>query len=50
MSATLVEIQTQWSINDLADAHEMISWRNASTLDAQRKQDLERKVAAAGQR
>lgn len=24
-----MEIQTQWSINDLADAHEMISWQNA---------------------
>ena len=37
-------IQNEWSINDLADAHEMIEWQNASTLDAKRKQELESKA------
>lgn len=40
-----MEIEGQWSINDLADAHEMIEWQNASTLDAKKQQELERKAA-----
>lgn len=45
MTATLVEIETQWSINDLADAHEMIEWSNASTRAEQKRQEMERKAA-----
>ena len=38
-------IQTQWSINDLADAHEMISWQNAGVLAEKLAQELARKAA-----
>ena len=40
MNVSLIEIQTQWSINDLADAHEMISWRNACIAEERRKQEI----------
>lgn len=46
MTATLSEIQNEWSINDLADAHEMIEWHNARTLDAQRQQERKQQEAA----
>jgi hypothetical protein len=46
----LVEIETQWSINDLANAHEMISWKNARILDEQKAQALVRKANEAGRR
>ena len=42
-----MEIQTQWSINDLADAHEFITWHNERTraeLKAQeQKQEARRR-------
>ncbi len=40
-----MEIQNEWSINDLADAHEMIEWRNARTRAAQANSDRDRKDA-----
>lgn len=40
-----MEIQTQWSINDLADAHEMISWKNEGILAEQEQQALRQKAA-----
>ena len=38
-------IETQWSINDLADAHEMISWENARVLAEQERMKRERAEA-----
>ena len=38
-------IQKEWSINDLADAHEFIEWTNARTRAAQAKSDREREAA-----
>ena len=38
-------IQNEWSINDLADAHEMIEWHNARTRDAQKRQDQKQRDA-----
>ncbi len=32
-------IQNEWSINDLADAHEIIEWKNARTLAEQARQE-----------
>ncbi len=34
-----MEIETLWSINDLASAHEMIDWKNARTLAEQKAQE-----------
>lgn len=41
---SLVEIETEWSINDLADAHEMVSWKNAGILEEQRVRELNAKA------
>jgi hypothetical protein len=43
-----MEIETQWSIDDLADAHEMIEWNNASIIEAQDQAKRERDAARAG--
>ena len=42
-----MEIETQWSINDLADAHEMINWHNAGIRAEQEEQERKKALAAA---
>ena len=41
----LVEIHSQGSINDLADAHEMINWQNAGVLAEKARLDREKAMA-----
>jgi len=43
MSVSLVEIQTQWSINDLYDALEYISWQHHCMRDEQKRMEREAK-------
>ncbi len=45
-----MEIETQWSINDLANAHEMINWHNARILDEQKAQAQIKKANEAARR
>lgn len=41
-----MDIETKWSINDLADAHEMINWHNAGIRDEQEKMERDRNLNA----
>lgn len=45
-----MDIQTQWSINDLADAHEMIEWKNAGIQAAKDKAARDRAATEANRR
>lgn len=45
-----MEIETQWSINDIANAHEVISYKNACILDEKMAQERVRKANEAARR
>lgn len=41
-----MEVETQWSINDLADAVEVLNWQNAAIRAEQEKMERDRTLKA----